>query len=176
MKKHIFLTGFMGSGKTTLAKRLAQSLNLPFIDTDLEIERECAKSISDIFQDQGEKWFREMEEKQIEKICRRENPAIISLGGGALMSKKNLQKVLSAGTLIYIKISPEEIYKRVYKTSNRPLLHRNGRKLDKQDYLDKIDGLLKEREEGYHAAHIVLNNDNLKVDQAVDMLVAGMKG
>jgi shikimate kinase len=175
MKKHIFLTGFMGSGKTTLAAKLAQRLNLPFIDSDLEIEKACAKSISKIFRDEGEAWFRQMEKQQIEKICNSETSAVVSLGGGALMSEENVKKVLSSGKLIYIKISPEEIYKRVYKSTNRPLLHRNGEKISGEDYLLEIKRLLRAREKGYQAAQIVLNNDDLQVDQAVEQLINKMK-
>ena len=175
MKRHIFLTGFMGSGKTTLAAKLAQRLNLPFIDSDLEIEKACAKRISSIFRDEGEVWFRRMERRQIEKICNSETPAVVSLGGGALMSEENIKNVLSSGRLIYIKISPEEIYKRVYKSTNRPLLYRNGEKSSREDYLREIKRLLKERDKGYRAAQIVLNNDKLQVDQAVEQLLNKMK-
>jgi shikimate kinase len=171
MKKHIFLTGFMGSGKTTLGKKLAQKTDRIFYDSDKEIEIQCGKSINEIFNEEGEQWFRKVEEKQIDKICKSSIPAVISLGGGALMSQNNIDRVRSSGLLVYIKISPEEIYHRVYSATNRPLLKKNGAELRRKEYLQNIKELLKAREPGYAAAHIVLNNDNLTVKQAVDILI-----
>jgi len=163
--KKIFITGFMGSGKSTIGKKLAARFHYDFIDTDDEIEAKYKKDIKQIFADQGEAWFREKEEEEIDRISNRENPAIISLGGGALMSDKTLNRVKSHGVLIYIKSSPENIYKRIKHSTRRPLLRGEGENLTREQYIDKIENLLSAREKGFLAADIVFNRDGQNANE-----------
>ena len=172
MKKHIFLTGFMGSGKSTIGKKLAAQLQVRFIDTDDRIEALHAIEIKDIFKNEGENRFREYEETLLAEIINKEDPAVISLGGGTLLSEINLEKVLSSGTLIYIKSAPSEIWNRIKHSTRRPLLRKDGEEWNKEMYLERIAHLMKEREKGYRMAHMVLDRDGKEVDEIVDNLLS----
>lgn len=155
----IFITGFMGSGKSTVGKKLAKKLGYNFIDTDDVLESKFHKEIRHIFADEGEDWFRKQEEKEIFQISKIEGNTIISLGGGALMSGKTLKRIKSLGILIYIKSSPENIYNRIKHSTRRPLLRSEGENLSREQYMEKIDGLLSVRETGFLAADIIYDRD-----------------
>jgi shikimate kinase len=172
VKKHIFLTGFMGSGKSTIGKKLAMRLGVKFIDTDDVIELSQNTEIKDIFKVEGESRFRKYEELILDEIIDNENNAVISLGGGTLLSHVNLKKVLAAGTLIYIKSSPSEIWNRIKHSTRRPLLRKDGEKWTRKMYLQRIAELMEKREIGYKQAHIVLDRDGREVEQIVEELLA----
>lgn len=165
---HFFITGFMGSGKSTIGKKLAGQLNMPFIDSDNEIEQKYGKAIKDIFRDEGEPYFRKIEEEEIDRVCRREERSVIALGGGALMSEKSLKTVLENGLLIYIESSPEAIWKRTHHSTRRPLMPKSSKP---EDHRQRIKSLMKEREKGYMAAQIKLNRDEIEAETAVRRLV-----
>jgi len=171
MNKHIFLTGFMGSGKSTIGKKLAMRLHAKFIDTDDIIELSQHTEIKDIFKMEGETQFRKYEESIIGKIIDNEKNAVIALGGGTLLSDINLKKVLEAGTLIYIKSSPLEIWNRIKHSTRRPLLRKDGEKWTREMYLHRIAELMEEREKGYKQAHVILDRDGREVDQIVEELL-----
>ena len=171
MDKHIYLTGFMGSGKSTIGKKLAAQLQVKFIDTDDRIEESRNVEIKEIFKHEGESRFREYEETMLEEIIQEEDPAVISLGGGTLLSIKNQKKVLSTGFLIYIKSSPTEIWNRIKHSTRRPLLRKDGEEWTKEMYLDRIFQLMKEREKGYRKAHLTLDRDGKEVDEIVQQLL-----
>ena len=171
MKKHIFLTGFMGSGKSTIGKKLAIRLSAKFMDTDDIIESSHKTEIKNIFKNEGEIQFRQYEESMLDEIIEAEEGAVISLGGGTLLSKINLNNVLSAGLLIYIKSGPSEIWNRIRHSTRRPLLRKEGEEWTRQMYLDRIAELMKEREEGYNKAHLVLDRDGKEVDEIVEVLL-----
>jgi shikimate kinase len=171
LKKHIFLTGFMGSGKSTIGKKLATQLQVKFIDTDDRIETAHDVEIKEIFKEKGESRFRQYEETVLADIIVSEDPAIISLGGGTLLSDTNQKKVLSSGFLIYIKSSPTEIWNRIKHSTRRPLLRKDGEEWSKEMYMDRIAQLMKEREEGYHMAHLILDRDGKELDEIVEELL-----
>ena len=160
----------MGSGKSTIGKLLARNLGYKFIDSDDEIERTHGKSVKQIFADEGESWFRELEESMIEELMKLPGPLVISLGGGALMSDKNLANVISDGMLVYIKSSPEKIYSRIKHSRRRPLLSKNGKPLNQSDYLEKITGLLEIREPGYSSAHLIFDRDDCEKEECSEQL------
>jgi shikimate kinase len=161
----------MGSGKSTIGKRLANQLNVEFIDTDDEIELMLGIEIKDIFRTKGEAWFREYEKSTLNNIIESRNKSIISLGGGTLLLDSNLEKVLSSGILIYIKSSPGEIWKRIKHSTRRPLLRRDGEEWTREKYLDRITELLKKRRKGYAAAQLAIDRDGKEVDEIVDYLL-----
>jgi shikimate kinase len=171
LKKHIFLTGFMGSGKSTIGKNLATQLQVKFVDTDDRIEAQYNIEIKEIFQEQGESRFREYEESMLDEIIEKEKPAIISLGGGTLLSQVNLKKALSSGVLIYIKSSPTEIWNRIKHSTRRPLLRKDGEEWTKKMYLARIAELMKEREQGYEQAHLILDRDGKEVEEIIEELL-----
>ena len=165
----------MGSGKSTIGKKLALRLKAKFIDTDDIIELSYNTEIKDIFKSEGESQFRQYEESMLGEIIDAENGAVISLGGGTLLSTINVNKVLNAGLLIYIKSGPSEIWNRIKHSTRRPLLRKDGEEWTRQMYLDRITELMKEREEGYNRAHLVLDRDGKEVDEIVEHLLNAFK-
>ncbi len=118
--KNIILCGFMGSGKTTLAKGLAEALGLPLIDTDEEIVRRQGRSIADIFAESGEPYFRSLETELIKELSEKQG-YIISLGGGLAVNEKNHPYLKAAGTLILLDCGTEETLRRISGDKSRPL-------------------------------------------------------
>ena len=173
--RHIFLTGFMGSGKSTIGKKLAQGLGKKFIDSDDVIEEIQGKEIKDIFSEKGEAWFRIYEEEAIARLIKISESCIISLGGGALISQNNLSLVLRNGYLVYIKSSPEEIWKRIKHSTRRPLLRHENDEWSRQDYINRINELLIQREVGYQKANIIIERDGKEAEEVVKILIEKIK-
>ena len=147
----IFLTGFMGVGKTRVGRILAQQLGHCFLDTDLMIEQRAGKSIAEIFADEGEAHFRQLERDCVLETCQRPD-AVVALGGGAITRADNIEAVRCAGILVCLKADVDTIFARVRRRSNRPLLAG----LDPQAQRAKIESLLHERAPYYDQAHIEL--------------------
>lgn len=121
--KNIILIGFMGCGKTSVGKRLAESENMGFLDTDEWIEREQQTTISEIFETKGEAAFRNMETECLRQILEyTEKPFVLSVGGGLPIREENRKLLLQIGHVVYLKASPEVIYKRLHNDKTRPLL------------------------------------------------------
>lgn len=167
INKPIILTGFMGSGKSTIGRRLAKQLNVKFIDTDAKIESAVGMEIKEIFAKKGEAWFRKIEEETIISVIDAQNMNIISLGGGALLSMRTLATVLESGVLIYIKSNPVEIWKRIRHSTRRPLLRHDGEEWSREMYLNRMVDLMKQREEGYSKAQIIIDRDGKEVDELI---------
>ena len=160
MKKKIVLIGMMGSGKTTIGRILSKILKFDLIDTDLLIEKSCKKKISQIFNEHGEKFFRNKEEKIIlDILMNTKKPCVIALGGGAFLNKE-LQKVILKDTIsIWLDTSIELIHKRCKKSNQRPLLHEsNGKNLKKI-----IKDLLKIRKPIYSKAKFVIKSGDTPI-------------
>ena len=164
MKKHIYLTGFMGAGKSRVGRTFARQWNWPFYDTDSIIEKESAKSVKEIFETDGEDLFRLLEKEVIKKLASETYPAIISLGGGALMDPENFNLIRETGLLIYIKSAPEFLFERVHHTDKRPLLKTDRDENFDKNLLTKIKNLLELREPVYQQADIVFERDGLKAE------------
>ncbi|MCF0214971.1 MAG: 3-dehydroquinate synthase [Fibrobacteraceae bacterium] len=156
MKEHIFFTGFMASGKSRTGRALAEHLGRPFIDTDAVIVERAEKSISEIFAMDGEETFRQMEKDIIAEICQKDTPCVVSLGGGALTKKENLEAIRGAGIIIRLWAKPEVLSERIGRKNTRPLLAN----LDDQERLEKIKVMLKEREGNYACADFSVESTN----------------
>ena len=126
----IFLTGYMGAGKTTLGKAFARELNIPFIDLDWYIEERFHKSIRELFIERGEASFRELERTMLHEVAEFEN-VIISTGGGTPCFFDNMEFMNASGTTVYLKVSVEELAKRLELCKHtRPVLKgRSGEEL-----------------------------------------------
>ena len=124
LKKHIYLSGFMGVGKTRIGKELAKSLNVDFIDTDAEIVRSQNSSIAEIFRMVGEEYFRDLESKLLVELATRP-PAVISLGGGLTLRETNRQ-ILKDGHWFFLHRPIDVIEKQLRFSDKRPLLHKDS--------------------------------------------------
>ena len=144
--RNIILEGFMGSGKTTVSELLSDKLDLDLLDTDEAIEKTEGRSISRIFEEDGEETFRQMETDLLETIANEHwRDMVISLGGGLPLREENRKLLAKAGKVVYLKASPETVYERVKGDTSRPLLQT-------EDPMGRIKELLSEREEKYDAA------------------------
>ena len=147
----IFLAGFMGVGKTRVGRILARELGRCFLDTDRIIEQRAGKTIAEIFADEGEAHFRQLERDCVLETCQRPD-AVVALGGGAVTRADNVEAVRRAGVLVCLKADVDTIFARVRHRSNRPLLAG----LDPQAQRAKIESLLRERTPYYDQAHVEL--------------------
>lgn len=110
---HLYLVGYRGSGKTTLAKRLSEQLGLPWFDSDIEVEKSEGVTIREIFDKHGETGFRDREVAAIERLS--QQPAsIIALGGGAILRPKNRQTIQRTGACVWLNAQPQELAKRIH--------------------------------------------------------------
>jgi len=170
-KKHIFLTGFMGSGKSRIGKLLATGLNMDFVDTDDLIEKKCKKTIKQIFNEDGEVRFRELEFEVIKQLSKDKTPKMISLGGGALLNTKIQNIVNRTGKLIYIKAGLEEIWQRVKHRTKRPLLLKENKMLEKSEFMIHSMNLLDQRKSGYQKADIIIDRDGLEAEEVATLIL-----
>lgn len=122
MKNNIILTGYMGCGKTTLGKKLSFRERIPFLDTDKMIEAKQKKSIPEIFDNEGEAAFRQMETECLREILSDKEHFIISVGGGLPLKEENQKLLKELGAVIYLKAEPDTIYGRLKNDTTRPLL------------------------------------------------------
>ena len=169
-KSIIFLTGFMGSGKSTVGPILANTMGYKFIDLDLLIEDHEHRKISEIFSAEGEQKFRILERKMLREILANQL-TIVSLGGGTVTNNETLELVKQYGVLVYLKSDTEHIFQRLRTKSDRPMLRDdNGQLLDGADLRKKIDNLLSVREQFYLQADIIITTDDKKIGYTIDEL------
>ena len=134
--KNISLIGFMGSGKSTVGKILAEKLKFLFIDTDRIIELSEDRSISDIFKKDGEGFFREVESEVIRKIYPGNKNCVFSCGGGVILREENMQIINGNSLVIYLHITPEKAYERLKNAVDRPLLDKKDREAEIRELID----------------------------------------
>ena len=115
----IFIVGHMASGKSTLGKQLAQSLQIDFLDIDIEIEKNAGAEISWIFEVEGEEGFREREKKALKRAVKKDN-VVISTGGGIVTKKENRDLMIAKGEVVYLKTPMEVLLERTEKDKKRP--------------------------------------------------------
>ncbi|MBA4313167.1 MAG: shikimate kinase [Chlorobiaceae bacterium] len=174
-KQNLYLTGFMGSGKSTLGPILANTIGYTYTDLDKEIEKREGKSITHIFEQKGEKYFRKFEKDILFELSNNMKQ-VISLGGGVLQDIDNLRIVKKHGILLYLKIEPELLMKRLKNKTDRPLLRNiDGGKLSNDEFSDRINSLLLERKSNYQQAELVVEIENEKVGITIDKIVKTLK-
>lgn len=161
---NIILIGYMGSGKTTIGKRLSNDLQLEFVDTDSLIEKQQNCKISEIFEQQGETYFRELETKLLEDLNGTLKASILSTGGGMPCKEVNIKLLKSIGIVIYLQVSKETVLHRLRGDHTRPLLNET-------DISSKIDNMLAIRQPIYErAAEYIINVDHLSVSEVVNRI------
>ena len=164
----IFIVGPMASGKSTLGKKLAQTLKIDFLDTDIEIEKRAGAEISWIFEVEGEEGFRERERKALQKSAEKDN-VVISTGGGIVTIEKNRELMIAKGKVVYLKTPIEIQLKRTENDKKRPLLSQGNRE-------QTLRALKEERDPQYkEIADITINHDQQKnrnavIDEIIDKL------
>ncbi|MCI8859404.1 MAG: shikimate kinase [Lachnospiraceae bacterium] len=134
-KPNIYLIGFMGTGKSTVSRCLANKLGYEEIDTDAQIVERYHQSIAEIFAAQGEQRFRDMETELLQELCK-EKDKIISCGGGMALRKENVILMRQNGTVVLLTAEPETIFSRVQNDNGRPILNENM----SVDYIQELLG------------------------------------
>ena len=161
--KRISLTGMMGAGKTSIGKILAKKMNLPFYDSDKDIEDKLELKISEIFEIYGESWFRKQEEKICKDILKKEK-FILALGGGAITNKRIRDNVLKDSFLIYLKTDENILFERLKNDKSRPLL--KGTNFKKH-----INSILKDREKLYSESDIIIENNINDIETLAEEII-----
>jgi len=164
MEGPLVLIGCMGSGKTSVGKRISEMTGLRFIDLDNEIERMAGKDITHIFKDMGESVFRKLESQALIESLEKKD-AIISCGGGVVLDKANLDKLQDIGNVILLTADPSTLAKRLEDDSSRPLLNNCEKE-------NKIIEILKQRSELYLlAADMVIDTTGLTKDEIASIIL-----
>ena len=162
----IFLIGYMGCGKSTLAKKLASKLSFEWLDTDAFIEKQEGLTISQIFTTHGESYFRSLELKLIQSIDVTV-PTVISTGGGLPCFNNLMEQLNDIGTTIYLERSPKELFQRLNQgKSKRPLI---ANKSD-EELLQFIEENLAKRNPIYRQSTFILGRDNQTLDKIINLL------
>jgi len=155
-KKHIFLIGFMGTGKSTVARTLSKYARIPQIEMDEAIVKKELRPITEIFEKEGEDYFRRLETLVLKGLLN-EEPQIVSCGGGVPMRRENVDLMRACGTIVLLQASPETIFNRVKNSTARPILN------DRMN-LEYIKELMENRREAYEtAADICINTEGKEV-------------
>jgi len=164
VKKNLVLLGMMGVGKTTLGKIVAKKIDLKFIDTDANIEKNCLMKISEIFKKNGEKFFRLEEEKEVLKSLKISN-SVVALGGGAFINKVLRDAILKNSISIWLDINLNDLNKRIKWGNKRPLL------INKENIQKKIDELYSKRKSIYKLANHRINCNNLSKEKITKKII-----
>ena len=169
MQTNIALIGYMGTGKTVVGQLLAEKLGMKFIELDRLIEQEAGKSIPEIFQQDGEIGFRELEIEATKKIAR-EKYCVIACGGGLVLNKINIDRLKEGARIVYLTASPRATLKRVSgQAGQRPLL-------EVENQLKTINEMLKFRKPFYErAADITINTSKLDADAVADKIIEKLR-
>ena len=163
--RSIVLIGFMGTGKSTVGKQLAQELDWDFIDTDLEIAKTTNMSVSEIFQRYGERRFRSEERLVVQKASRQER-TVIAVGGGTVVDPRNWADLAENGTIVWLQASLEEIISRVGHKNDRPLLKGSS---------EEVEKLWSERQKFYARADLTVDTTQKELDEIVSEILEGLR-
>jgi shikimate kinase len=159
-KRSVVLVGMMGAGKSTIGRRLAGRLRLPFLDADIEIEAAAGMSIPDIFETHGEPHFRDGEARVIARLLDN-GPAVIATGGGAFMREETRNRIRDKAVSIWLKADADTILKRVKRRADRPLLQT-------EDPAATVSRLLEAREPVYQGADLTIASRDVPHDRIVE--------
>jgi len=164
MRKNIIITGFMGTGKSVVAKELARKLGLKFIDMDRIIEERRGMSIADIFSRYGENYFREQENKLAKELSHKEN-VVIATGGGTMVYLENIKYLTKNGLIVCLWCDPQAINERLKKEKHcRPLF-------GDDDILANIHLLLNGRKKIYEDYILKINTTNLSIQEVANKIL-----
>lgn len=162
----IVLVGMMGAGKSTIGRRLAARLHLPFVDADTEIETAAGMTIPEIFEAHGEQHFRDGEARVIARLLDG-GPGVLATGGGSFMREETRRRIGDKAVSIWLKADTEIIMKRVKRRTDRPLLQT-------EDPSATVNRLLAEREPVYETADLTIASRDVPHDRIVDEVIAAL--
>jgi len=162
--QHLILTGFMGSGKSSVGRELATLLQRPFIDLDKYIEKQTGLTIAEIFAHQGETSFRRLEQQSL-KMVLAYPPMVLATGGGTIINEDNRRLIQNRGYIVFLDASCDTIMKRTGASHSRPLLLTGDKTVSDKFRQQKIKDLLNERRPFYKLCHLKILTDNLSVNQ-----------
>ena len=166
---NIVLVGPMGSGKTTVGRRLAHELNQDFFDTDHEIIDKTGVNIDYIFDIEGEEGFRERESKILENLCQMSN-IILATGGGIVILPKNRKILINAGLIVYLSSSVDQLLRRTAKSKTRPLLENStNRKKTITELVEARDVYYRE------VASFVVDTTGKKLQEVINIIIRETK-
>lgn len=164
---NIVLVGFMGTGKTVVAKKLAKMRGMEYLDLDDVIESDRGQAISQIFAEDGEPSFRKLEKETAARISKLDN-LVLATGGGVVLDPDNVKNLKRNGVMICLEAEPEVIYSRVKDQTHRPLLNI-------PDPMKKIRELLDARAPYYAKADFLIDTSDLTIDEVVGEILKIIK-
>lgn len=165
--RSIVMIGLMGAGKTSIGKRLALRLDMPFSDADQEIEKAAGKSINDIFAENGEVYFRDGERRVIARLLA-EGPKVLATGGGAFMNAETRERIAASSLSIWLRADLDTLMMRVARRETRPLLK-------SPDPRGVMERLIAERHPVYALADIVVDSRDVAHDVMVEDIVRALQ-
>lgn len=159
----IALVGMPGGGKSTVGKQLARHIGVPFVDSDHEIEQRIGCSVKQFFEAQGEAAFRDVESAVIAELLNCQGDCVLATGGGAVLRERNREALHAGATVLYLRSTPEDLYRRLRHDTTRPLLQVS-------DPLTRLRELHQQRDPLYRrCAHYVLESARPSVQALVNM-------
>ena len=162
--QNIALIGFMAVGKSAVGRNVARKLHRRFVDLDAVIEKKQGRKVREIFDSEGEGYFRRLEKQTLREVLN-ENRQVIATGGGVILDPDNLQLLREKCLLIGLSASPDVLLSRVGKGAKRPLLKGT-------DLRARIEELLEQRQSGYAQAHATVDTGGLSIEQVVERVLA----
>ena len=160
---NIALIGFMGTGKTSVGRRVAERLGYKFVDLDEVIVDLAGQEIPAIFAEQGEEYFRDLETKAVRQVVQTDKQ-VIATGGGVVLRSKNIKQLKAGGKVVLLKASPEAIYQRTKNDDHRPLL-------EVEDPRAEIRRLLDKRRSAYDCTPHQIDTTELTIEAVADKVI-----
>ena len=162
-RTNIILTGFMATGKSSVGRRLAISLDYDFLDLDTLIENEAGITIPQIFASQGEPAFRALEARMVERVASR-NGCVVATGGGTIVDQRNYELLKRSGVVVTLTADPHTILGRVGSGDDRPMLGGG-------DKIERVRALLEQRAQAYAKGDIIVDTSAKTIDEAVEQIL-----
>ena len=170
----VYLTGFMGSGKSTSGPLVAAHLGYRFLDLDAEVERIAGVTISELFEQHGESKFRALETAVLSEMMMQDN-VVVATGGGALVTEGNLLLAESSGAIVFLQLPAHVLAERLSDPEGRPLLHdENGEPYTPSELRSRIEELLAKRERFYSHADVVIEAETMTPEEVADAIVQAL--
>ncbi|SME96416.1 shikimate kinase [Xaviernesmea oryzae] len=165
-RRNLVFVGLMGAGKSVIGRLVAQSLSIPFIDTDAEIEKVSRMTVSELFAAYGEAEFRSLETRVIERLLR-SGPRVVSTGGGAFINENTRQQIKRGGVSVWLKADLDVLWERVNKRDHRPLLKTENPR-------QTLENLMTQRYPIYAEADLTVQSENVRKDVMVNEVLAAL--